>query len=80
MLSAVISGCRARSAELQTSRPELYMMSGFSGRCPTGWHRVHRSLSRRDCDGEASGLSSGAVVDWRRRPSPTRKNFSSLSV
>ena len=23
---------------------------------------VHRSLSRRDCDGEAAGLSSGAVV------------------
>src|SRR5437899_9439925 len=34
----VTSGRRAHSAGAQVSRPEVYMTSGFSGRCPTGWH------------------------------------------
>ena len=31
-----VQGRRANSSGAQTSRPELYMASGFSGRCPTG--------------------------------------------
>src|SRR5712691_733543 len=48
MASMVTSGRRARSSGAQTSRPELYMTSGFSGRCPT-----HELESKRATDAVA---------------------------
>src|SRR5882724_5874693 len=37
MVSIDTLGCRLRNSGAQTSRPETYITSGFSGRWPIGW-------------------------------------------